>query len=119
MPNILTTAFTMVQTICNGCNRYFKCSCKLSNHFQFETVGKTIHLNLNQQYQAIPDLKTQVDKNEKKMAVTPPEEINTKQGDINQAINNSCLTNVNIDVEESSIDTAPFASKPTEEDEPI
>src|SRR5919107_3880103 len=53
------------------------------------------------------------------MAVTPPEEINTKQGEVNQAINDSCLTNVNIDIEESSIDTAPFASMPTEEDETI
>ena len=72
MPNFLKTAFTMAQTICNGCNRYFKGSRGLSNHFQFNKVCKTIHLNLNQQYQAIPDLKTQVDKNEKNMAVTPP-----------------------------------------------
>src|SRR5688500_11453043 len=106
----------MVQSKCNGCNQYFKGSCGLSNHFQFNRGCKAVHLNLIKQYQVIPDKGTQVDNNKKKMAVSQTEELITRQCEVDSESNEICKINDNTNIEESSIDTAPFASMPTEDE---
>src|SRR5688500_15824421 len=106
----------MVQSKYDGCNRYFKGSCGLSNNFQFNRECKAVHLNLIQQYQVIPDKGTQVDNNKKKMAISQPEELITKHCKVDSESNEICKINENTNIEESSIDTALFASMPTEDE---
>src|SRR5687768_15605961 len=52
-------------------------------------------------------------------AIKPPKELNTKQDEENLDNNGSCNTNQDSNGEESSNDTAPFASMPTNEEGPI
>ena len=118
MPTFLITDFTMVQVICNGCNRYFKAGRGLSNHFQFNKECKAIHLNLNNHYHNISNKKAQEERDKKMKAIKPLKELNIKQDEDNHENNDICNTNQDSNGEESSNDTAPFASMPTKEEEP-
>src|SRR5688572_29285718 len=50
------------------------------------------------------------------MAVSQPEELITKHCKVDSESNEICKINENTNIEESSIDTAPFASMPTEDE---
>lgn len=117
LPNFLTPAYTMVQTKCNGCKHYFKNNRRLTLHFKHSKECKAFHLNLNQQYQETPNIESQVDNNSKMRAVTQSIKLNANQCELNQDINDSCNLNQDSLIEDSTIDTATFASLPTEEEE--
>ena len=119
MPNFPTTDLIMAQTLCGGCNRYFKGNRGLPNHFQYNKKCKTIHLNLMQQYQIVSSQVTQVDNDRKTRAVTETQKSNINQCELNQAYNDMSDIKDERIVEDSSINTAPFASLDTEEEESI
>ena len=118
MTTFFTSAFTMVKIKCNGCNRYFKNSRGLSNHFQHSRECKIIHLNLVIHYNPTLTKETiQIDKYSKKSAVTHPNILNNNQCKLNEDNNDSCNINQDSIIEDSSINTTLFASMPIEEEE--
>ena len=109
----------MVQTKCNGCNHYYKGNCGLSNHFQHNRECKTIHLNLRQQFQVFSNNETKVNTDSKIGVVIEIDKLNTIQSEVDQKNNDSFNNFQETPLEDNSIDTAPFASMETEEDQPI
>jgi len=85
--------FTMVQTKCNGCNHFFKGSCGLSNHLQYNRECKAIYLDMNHYNQIISNIETQEDKDSKMRDVTHPHKMITNQCEVNQDNNDRCNLN--------------------------
>ena len=119
MPTFLISDFTMALTLCKGCNRHFKGNCGLSNHFQYNKGCKVIHLNLMQQYQIFSKQVTHIENNSKREAVTKSQELKIIQCDLNHANTDKCNINEASNIEDNSINTAPFASLDSEEDKSI
>ena len=109
----------MALTLCKGCNRHFKGNRGLSNHFQYNKGCKVIHLNLMQQYQIFSKQVTHIENNSKREAVTKSQELKIIQCDLNHANTDKCNINEASNIEDNSINTAPFASFNSEEDESI
>ena len=72
-----------------------------------------------QQYQLVSKQVTQVENDSKIRAVTESHKLNITQCELNQAKNHICNINQESIIEDSSINTAPFASLETEEEETI
>ena len=118
MTTFFTSANTMVKIKCNGCNRYFKNNWGLSNHFQHSKECKIIHLNLVIHYNPpLTKEAIQIEKDSKMSAVTQSNILNNIQCELNEGNHESCNINQDSTIEDSSINTTPFASMPTEDEE--